>query len=135
MENLKRLAVQRFITNHPQEYDLKMGIVTGLANNPDLIRDLGYRGMGLESALTIYQLSMFALGVSPENIDRNASAIQQTIQKRNGKLAFVKCAEAAGRAAGLGEIESSTSVFSETMLMTPNKPIILDAATESCFVD
>lgn len=90
MENGKATAIRNYIANHEQEFGMKRDIVIGLRNNPDLIRDVGYREASLDSALTLYKVAMFGLGVPPENISRNAEEARVNILKRNGKLEFIQ---------------------------------------------
>lgn len=70
-----------------QEYHL--GITMAITNNPDLVKDPGFRRAALDAAIFWNRKILEAHGVSQEDIERSVSETRKRYYKRNGILNFL----------------------------------------------
>jgi hypothetical protein len=82
----KGSAVNKFTKSN--DIEVQAGLVESLENNPEFIADEGFRVRGIKSALTIYKIGLYRLGVAPsiilegtrslsDKLNRSADPIQQ----------------------------------------------------------
>lgn len=110
MENEKTRAIERFITNRPEEIAMISQFVRGLPNNPDLMKDPGFRSYGRTSALTLYKLVMFGANVTPGDILKLTRKIGEEISARNGIGKFIQQIVCASEEIGIFEMCSKKGV-------------------------